>query len=592
MTFHAHDVEFREIITSHGVNYEIPRFQRSYSWNKDNAEDFYKDMKDDDYEFFVGSIVLNTQRGDGVIEIIDGQQRMITSTILFAAIRDVFEENGFSEEAREIQTDFIGKRSAETRETDYKLRPADDLETWFVEHIQSHPKNEFPPVRNLNAEQKRVRANYNLFIEEIKKEVDDLDASGTRSKLFEIRKRITKMRVVRIQVNDEVRAYEIFETLNSRGADLTVADLLKNKIFRNVPPHERRGDVAKEKWSKILENLEGTGLDITSFVRYHWLSKNRFETKRNLYRRISERISDWPSFLDELHKDSDMISALTQSDIFNLELEDLHHRVTWKVNKSLQGINAVGTTQSYVLFLALLRYYRRAGFSRIHKIFEIVERFTFFYHGVCRGPANKVERFWNRKCLTLKTIADEENDSTKREMRNVWLQDLKDHLRRLMNEEEFKEKFYKNLVYKESPKARKLVKYFFTEINRDIEAEGFEQSGVDIEHILPRNPTKWGLTKTEVKSYVNRIGNLTLILSEYNGRMGNKKLEEKLPILQQSTIALNPEIVNSIENETIQVENEDGELENRIQPIWNEESIRQRADLLCERALQIWQIEG
>ena len=109
---------------------------------------------------------------------------------------------------------------------------------------------------------------------EISKEIDNLDRSGKRDRLYKILDRLENMRLVKIEVSDEARAYEIFETVNARGADLTVADLLKNTIFREVPPDERRGgDFAKDMWSKILENLEGTGIDITTFVRYHWLSK-------------------------------------------------------------------------------------------------------------------------------------------------------------------------------------------------------------------------------------------------------------------------------------------------------------------------------
>ena len=58
MSFQAHDVTFREVITIHGANYFIPRFQRAYSWNTDNAEDFYGDMKEEQDEFFAGSIAL------------------------------------------------------------------------------------------------------------------------------------------------------------------------------------------------------------------------------------------------------------------------------------------------------------------------------------------------------------------------------------------------------------------------------------------------------------------------------------------------------------------------------------------------------
>ena len=598
MSFSAIDVTFNEIITIHGSNYFIPRFQRAYSWNTDNAEDFYNDMKEEREEFFAGSIVLNNQRlsNDNVIEIIDGQQRMITSTILLAAIRDAFDTIEMDNDAREIQSDFIGKYSQRHHSTNYKLIPADQLRDWFQKHIQSYPREDFPAVRNLNAEQKRVRDNYQLFQKEIVREIETLDTSGKRDRLYKILDRLLQMRLVKIEVSDEARAYEIFETVNARGADLTVADLLKNTIFREVPPDERRGgDFAKDMWAKILENLEGTGIDITTFVRYHWLSKKPFETKKNLYRKVKGEISDWPSFLEDLHNDSAVINALNNSNIHDLDL-GLNDRATKEVNRSLVGINAVGTTQSYVIFLALIRNYEKTGINKIYKIFKTIEKFTFFYHGICRGPANVVERFWNRKSRELLEIIDESNERRKMAARNRWESELRSYLQDRMSDSLFRERFGKNLTYKNSVKARGLVKYFLTTINREYSPEGFDESSVSIEHILPQNPTKWNLSRGQIKPYVNRIGNLTLIHPDMNGRMGNKTLEEKIPVLQESDIKLNEEILEGIEYiiqeiETDTLEEDGNSIYQEVQvPVWNRETIESRTSILCEKALEIWSI--
>ncbi|MDC1420247.1 DUF262 domain-containing HNH endonuclease family protein [Euryarchaeota archaeon] len=582
MTFIAGDVTFEDVITAAGVNYVIPRFQRSYSWNSDNAEDFYSDMAAELEDFFVGSLVLNNQRSsiDGVIEIIDGQQRMITSTILMAAIRDAFQEIGMSQEADDVQKKYIGEYSVRDYKTDYKLIPSDQLNEWFEQYIQESPKNEFPEARNLNAEQKRVRDNYSHFQKEIRKEITNLDQADKRDRLYKILDRLKNMRVVRIVVSSESRAYEIFETVNARGADLTVADLLKNTIFKEVPKDARRGDVAKEKWKNILENLEGTGIDITTFVRYYWLSKKTFETKKNLYRKVKSEVTDWETFLEDLYRDSEVINALSNSNIRELDL-GLNDRAIKEINRSLIGINSVGTTQSYVLFLAILRNYRTVGFNKIYKIFKTIENFTFFYHGICRGPANVVERFWNRKSRELLEIIDEPNERRKTASRNRWESDLRDYLRDRMSESVFKEKFQINLTYKNSTKARSLVKYLLTTINRDLDPEGFDDSSVSIEHILPQNPNKWGLTRTTIKPYVNQIGNLTLIHPDMNGRMGNKTLKDKIPVLQESQIKLNSELLNMIKYQTENLE----EI-----PIWGDDSINKRSNLLCKKALEIWKI--
>lgn len=162
-----------------------------------------------------------------------------------------------------------------------------------------------------------------------------------------------------------------------------------------------------------------------------------------------------------------------------------------------------------------------------------------------------------------------------------------------MSETTFKEKFHSNLTYKNSTKARSLVRYLLTSINRDLDPEGFDETAVSIEHIMPQNPTKWGLTKNEIKSYVNLIGNLTLIHPDMNGRMGNKTLQEKIPVLQESQIKLNQELILLMGNEqeiSIEESNQE-ELDMRTNNmIWNSEIIEKRSDILCEKALQIWKL--
>jgi len=585
----ASDVPFKSIITEHNISYSIPRFQRPYSWTNDNAEDFYKDLIDGQNDFFIGSLVLNYNReSEGIIEIIDGQQRMITSTLLLAALRDIFAEFNFSEEASEFQDEFIGKTSIRERQTKYKLITSHKLENFFEQYIQKFPKDEFPANNNLDSEEKRIKENYTYFYNTLKDEITNLDRSIQRDRIYSINDYLMAMKVIRIRVQDESRAYEIFETVNARGAELTVADLLKNTIFDKVRQDNRGRDHAAEQWSKIIDNLDGTGLEVTTFVRYHWLSKYPFVTKKQLYRQIKEKVSDWPSFLDDLVKDSERVNALSNANVRVLEL-DMHDRRVNEINKSLKGINAVGTTQSYVLLMAILREFERTGFQRIYKIFQHVENFTFFYHGVCKGPGNKVERFWNRKCISLLSDVVEETDiDTKLAAGSTWKNELKSYLANLMSENVFREKFPTNIVYKNSSKARSLVKYFLKRMIYETNPEGLDETTVSLEHILPQNPIKWSLTKQEIKSYVNTIGNLTLINQEMNGSMGNKRLDEKILVMRESGIQMNRDFVENLESGEITTEDETGTEIQQIVPIWNKETIASRTEGLCEAALRIW----
>ena len=74
--------------------YRIPRFQRPYSWDRENVSDFWTDaLVSDDADYFIGSfVVFKEQSGDKLL-VVDGQQRLTTITLLLAALRDAFAQN-------------------------------------------------------------------------------------------------------------------------------------------------------------------------------------------------------------------------------------------------------------------------------------------------------------------------------------------------------------------------------------------------------------------------------------------------------------------------------------------------------------------
>jgi hypothetical protein len=136
---------------------------------------------------------------------------------------------------------------------------------------------------------------------------------------------------------------------------------------------------------------------------------------------------------------------------------------------------------------------------------------------------------------------------------------------------------YRDLSYGTSEKARQLIKYSFEEINNHKSSgeQKIDFAKVNIEHILPQEPKKWGLSKKEVKDYVNKIGNLTLLSKKYNSSIGNEVLTRKLIELEKSEIKITSELVNEI----------------KANPVWNDEIIFQRQSRLAEISFDvIWKI--
>ena len=110
----------------------------------------------------------------------------------------------------------------------------------------------------------------------------------------------------------------------------------------------------------------------------------------------------------------------------------------------------------------------------------------------------------------------------------------------------------------------------------DVIEKSIDYDNVNIEHIIPQKPESWGLTKEEIKGYVHRIGNLTLISKRLNSQMGNIDLENKLPILKKSGLKINEDLIDDIESNN---------------NIWNEKSILDRSKKLASIAYdEVWKI--
>src|SRR3990172_5313406 len=120
----------------------VPLNQREYSWEEEHVrelfEDFDNDIANNKATYFLGTIVLTRGEGD-IPEVSDGQQRLATTTILLAAIRDYFHSIGDKIRADSIEQDFLKKTDYETTEIKPQLRLNVDDNEFFSKFILSSP---------------------------------------------------------------------------------------------------------------------------------------------------------------------------------------------------------------------------------------------------------------------------------------------------------------------------------------------------------------------------------------------------------------------------------------------------------------------
>ena len=250
--------------------------------------------KEEDY--FIGSIVVYKEKHD-LYGIVDGQQRLTTITIILCCLRNFLRSEGFRELSEGIHA-LVERKDVESK--NQFIIQTETSFPYFQEYIQ---KNSSPSVKvEPKEEEKNLESAYkqiNEYLEEsiksikadpsIKKE-DKPDA--VRDKLVSFREKILRLKVIFVELDTEDDAYLIFETLNTRGKDLSPSDLVRNLLARFVKPENPQVDSVKLIWQRILNTVEGAPgqVSIDNFLQHYWLSKYEYTSVKNLFRSIRREI--------------------------------------------------------------------------------------------------------------------------------------------------------------------------------------------------------------------------------------------------------------------------------------------------------------
>ena len=569
--FDAEDKSLSDIFTGQ-EKYKIPRYQRPYSWTTDEVSDLWNDLKEED-STFLGSFVFNYEKynEEKFVEVIDGQQRLITLMILLAVLRDLYKELG-DQDGADLTQNLIAHKHPVSRIEDYRLKCGDTLNTFFVENVQ-RKGSDILSATPKRKELKAVKENYKFLKERISEEIKQIQDKTKKIKyLDDLKQKIFDFKIIWIRIENDEDAYSIFETVNARGADLTAADLLKNYLFSKLPKTDDGIDTAKDIWSTIEDNVESSKgpLNVSKFIRYFWLSKYSFAPEKRLYKEVKKTISDPGNFLADISNASEYYYKIASDSVgVNDWAEDFEDKKTvQKIVETLSGLRAMGITQCYSLLFCLLLNKDKIGFD-FSDVFKTIEKYHFAYSAVCKLSGNVVERiYFNTSKEIQEALKISDN---KKRVKNIQraISNFKTRLE-YPTKEFFVEKFM-DIEYKNYP----LVIYILSNIEKakgqtDEHVVNFTK--VNIEHVLPQDPKEWSLSKKGVKDYVNKLGNLTLISKKINGPMGNKPLKEKAKLFKDSKLNINKELLEKFR---------------LLKYKWNEKEIEKRQREIAEYAYDV-----
>jgi hypothetical protein len=299
----------------------VPLNQREYSWEEEHVNDLFSDFANaiaaNKSTYFLGTIVLTSGDGD-VPEVSDGQQRLATSSILLAAIRDYFYRNNDTVRATSVEQTFLKTTDIRTTEIVPRLRLNVDDNEFFSRFILSAPDSSDRKILPSKASHQRIMSAATIAAKHIQDILEPFKKDSMKtSRLIEWIEFVQHgAQVIALKVPDHWNAFMMFETLNDRGLRTSQADLLKNHLLSQAG---ERMEEAQQRWAKMVGVLEAVGQgDITVTYLHHLLITRYGPTKeREVFDKVKQVVNSQNrsiEFLDELAEGATDYAALFNSD--------------------------------------------------------------------------------------------------------------------------------------------------------------------------------------------------------------------------------------------------------------------------------------
>lgn len=543
-------------------NSYVPKYQRSYAWKEENVAHFFQDIgtaiNTGATEYFLGSIVIS-EKEEGRPEIVDGQQRLATTSIILAAMRDYFfglNTDEGRERAQMIFNEYLAKKDLDTLELLPKLNLNDSDHEYFLSRVIENPDSANRKIRPAKRSHERIHKAA-LEAEKYVTYLSRITSDPTKVLVQWINYLKEKAKVIAVRVPDESNAFTIFETLNDRGLALAVSDLLKNYLFYKS---EDRVTEVQYKWVQVISTIEAAEDEQTviNFIRNYWSSKNGLVREKDLFEKIKRNVSSKAeaiSFTSGLYETSKLYSAMVTCD------DNFWSGYDSTAKISMQTLNFFNMVQIRPLVLAILESFDVTETATSLELL-VNASVRFLIVGGLGGGALE-----QKYCDGAVKINKNEITNTKQ---------LADFIRTSTpSDSEFKAAF-ENATVSKNYLARYYLRTLEMVERGDDEPEFVPNSSNDIvtlEHILPENPSpEWGhIDKEDAKANYKRLGNMSLLKKTINNlECGNSGFEAKRPFYKSSEFLLTSFVTNFDQ--------------------WGLNEIKARQEYLAHIALKTWPV--
>lgn len=535
--FKTENNTFRKLI-GNGLTYKIPRFQRDYSWEMEQWEDLWADImatlkEDEDPAHYMGYLVLQST-DDKSFDVIDGQQRLTTSTLIVLAILKNIQrliDNGIDadrnkQRLEQIRQTYIGYLDPVTLISRSKLTLNRNNNDYFQNYLV--PLGHLPQ-RGFRASEHLLRKAFEWFDKQVLSYLKSKDGNKGEILAQLVEDISDHLFFTVITVTDELNAYKVFETLNARGVRLSSTDLLKNYLFSVLDRSEESEIELKnleERWENIVNRLQSE--KFPDFLRIYWNSRYKLSRQNELFKTIRNNVKDRQAvfaLIRGMNEDLDNYLALSSPEISNWSPTDKHIATILKMLR---------VKQPYSLLLAAKRHLSESEFSNLLRAIMVI---SFRYNTIGAYSPTDQEKIYN-------TIAEQINQSKITMLSQIWAL-LKPVY---IDDQRFKADFAEKSIKTTDSRSKRIVRYILCALEKQFSGNEheFASDSFNIEHILPQNaPDDWGeFTYEESISLAYRLGNMTLLQSSTNRDLGALDYVQKRPVLLESNFEITKKLAN------------------------------------------------
>jgi hypothetical protein len=539
-------------------NVSVPVYQRSYAWEDEHVQDLLNDITEaissSENEYFLGSIVTTNNKSPRA-EVVDGQQRLATATILLAAIRDHFYNSKDFERANTISSDLLSKKDLKTLTLIPKLKLNDVDHDFFANRILLPPIDAGKSIIESKPSHHRIARAAKLAADHIERIAKAKDATERLTDLVEYL--TDSVKVIWVQVPDDTNAFMVFETLNDRGLTLAITDLLKNHLF-GLASH-RLGEVQRA-WISMTSTLEAVDEDdvVLTFIRHYWSSSYGFVREKELYADIKRRVDTQPkaiAFATALEKNAHKYAAIVNA------ADTLWVKYGDTCRKHMDTIRALRMIQIRPLILSVLDTFKD---SEVKATLRNMVSWSvrLLVHGGLGGGTLETHY-----CQAAKEIRDGVLTTGSQ---------LLNRLKSVIpNDVQFRDSFAVATVSKTY-----LARYYLRALEQQKRGDSAPElvpndntEVINLEHVLPQTPSSaWKHIPIEEQVVLTkRVGNLVLMKTKINAKAGNDDFSLKKQYYMESQFDLTSSVA--------------------VESIWDRAAIDRRQSVLADLAVKTWPIK-